>query len=168
MKLCCSPKLLQALMSPWYTGLQARGKVLSAQTVPAGKSSWARQGWQTFRLWLCPHTNGSRNINLFKWNRLNKRDKKPWKILKCMIDFDTTVGVKHILTFPHLLLDYKLGVHLQWCLSVFCKICTQSSISYGWLEGIHVAFAALNEHSSHSPKKSLRLMPLSCDLWPAW
>lgn len=127
-----------------------------------------RQDWQTSRLWLCPHTNVSRNINLFKQNRMNKRDEKPWKILECIIDFDTTVGVKHISTFPHLLLDYKLGVHLQWCLSVFCKIFTLSLISYEWLEGTHLAFVALSEHSSPSPEKSLRHVPLSCDLWPAW
>lgn len=122
---------------------------------------------ETCRLWLCPHTDASRNINLLMQNRLDKTDKKPWKILECMIYFEITVGVKHISTFPHLLLDYKLGVHLLWCLSVFCKIFTPSSISYEWLEGTNVAFVALSEHSSPSPGKSSRLMPLSCDLWPA-
>lgn len=68
----------------------------SAQTAPSGKCSWARKVWQTCKLWLCPHTDISSSINLFQQNRLNKIDKKPGKILECMIYFDIRVGVKHI------------------------------------------------------------------------
>lgn len=72
-------------------------------------------------------------------------------------------GVKHISTFPHLLLDYKLGVYLLWCLSIFCKVFTLSSSVVSDWKVLHVAFVALSEHSSPTPVKELKAH--ATELW---